>query len=230
MHNIRERTVWRNGRPVTVYQVRIRLWKDGKYFKYTETHDSLKDAQADRDRKRLAVHDGEIGQKREKEREYRGITVGQLWSPRYAGHILGSTRPSDKEEFGMIGRILKWAPELAEKSIADTDGIQGVYSDYRAARLRGDFGKGPITKWMANRELAALRSMFKFARERYRYPVNPFYDFKSLEEEKPRERILKVGKDLKLYKAIEQQCRTKLLYCRWITLVIMALTTAIGGL
>ena len=125
----------------------------------------------------------------------------------------------------MVGRLLTWSPALGGKSITDYEGIQNVWEELREARLRGDFGNGPITKWFANRELAAFRAMFKWARDWRRLPVHPFQGFKSLKEEDHRERILKPGEELKLYKAIEAQCRTKLLNLRWLSLAGLVLST-----
>jgi len=76
MHNIRERTVWRNGQRVKVYQARVRLKDEhGTDHAYTRTFDKREDAQNWRARKRLAVRDGQEGLKREKLREYAAITV-----------------------------------------------------------------------------------------------------------------------------------------------------------
>src|SRR5262249_46924135 len=78
-----------------------------------------------------------------------------------------------------------------------------------------------------NRELNPIRHMFKIARSEWGIPLEPFKDWKALYEGPGREWVLKREDETKLYEAVKAQCRTQLLLFRWLSLIVMATSTAL---
>ncbi len=239
MTNIRIRTIWRNGKPVDVYQVRIRLQDDcGVLRTLTQTFDNLADAQTWRDKKKSQVRLGEIGDRREQNRELRNTTLGELIR-RYRGelshaharicveYITGASRRflsrlSCPNEFIILGAFLnREANGLCKKALADLK--QRDFLEYRDRRLFED-KRSPAT---LRREISALRPCLKHARKDLYLPVDESV-LRDLEipKEGHKERTLKPDERARLYKAIETQCRGRHRQKLWVSFVIAALTSA----
>ena len=223
--NIRKRTVRRNGRRVTVYQVRIRLQDDrGVLRTHTQTFDNLEDATLWRDRKRSQVRLGEAGDNLERNKPLRDTTLGELIS-RYqstSSRFMFERRSWANERI-ILNAFLKDETKLCKKSLADL--TQKDFADYRDRRL---YGPNPVNAATVRRALVPIRHMFNVARGDWGYEglPNPFYGLR-VPKENPEERhILKPEERFRLYRAMQQQCRGKLLF-RWASLVTVALNTAL---
>jgi integrase len=229
MHHITKKRVWRNDRWVSAYLVRISRQDDREILrKHSRQFYNLKDAQTWRDVKLGEIALGELGEKRAKQRLHRQVTVRDLFLD-YQKHVFAKPKPSHNNDWIMVRSCIDLAPELWKTSVADNDGIKALIVRYINDRLSGKIGKRPVKSSYVKRQLSPIRTMFRIARREMGYSIelDPFRELEALEDGPRRERILKPGEDLKLYRAIKEQCRTKQLFLRWATLVQMALTTAL---
>jgi integrase len=220
MHNIRERFVGRNGKGGRAYQVRIRRWVDGKFRTFTQTFDNREDAILWRDMTRSQARLGELGDKIAKRKQYQKFTLNHLLDE-YQRHIRFKSKPSYENEKIILKAFRERAPELCKKSILDLETRD--FADYRDRRITAG-----LSHAASNREFSVLRHMFRIARTEMGYEFNnPLSDLKNLPEGPARDHILTREDEENLFQAIEEQCRTQLLWSRTALLVAIALTTAL---
>jgi integrase len=220
MRNIRERTVWRNGKLEIVYQVRVRLQDDAGILRtYTQTFDNLADAIRWRDTKRSQVQQGEIGDRLESRKLLRDTNLADLierykQSPRFL-----KKRSSANETVILDGFIKREADGLCKKSLADD--LSQDFQKYVDRRPDRDGVKASTLR----REINPLRHMFKVASREWGLPLdNPFDRVELPPEGGHRERILKPAERVRLYKAIDG-CKGFKQKRLWVALVRTALVT-----
>ena len=221
------------GRDRTMYLARVRV-KDDKGILRTkeqafENEDAAKLFQA---QERLTIKLGRVGKELERNRLLGDIKLGQLVESRQTQMLSLKGENENKpvlgsNEYDMLERFKK--DKICSLFIGEID--HTTLDDYVDRRKNTGAGLATI-----DRELNPVRRLCDLARRgklsgQFRgkcLEFEPFKNFEIGEYKSTRHRWLKTPEEeAQIYKAIDEQCRTDLLKARWLTFVVLALSTGL---
>ena len=216
--NITVRKVWRDGKLVDVYDVRV-IDNNGK--RHGARHYTKEAAILWRNKQQELSALGELGEKLQRKETLRRFTLDKLIAQYIAAHqyLFWRKRSARNEKIIIEGFRDKANVQCAKPfdSLRRDDFI-----DYRNMRLAA--GVSPAT---IKRELNPIRHMLKIAKREWNIPINSadLFDglFDGLETDNERNRPLTPNERFRLYRAIEG-CRGKQQQRLWLALVRTALT------
>ncbi|MGP0091036.1 MAG: tyrosine-type recombinase/integrase, partial [Xanthobacteraceae bacterium] len=219
MATIRKRTRIRNGEIEVRYQVQVRLagypHESGTFAKHADAAAWGKEHE-----RRLQTGDIPTVLREELQRHTLGSMIDHYIADR--SMFPHKRKPSYRNEKVMLEAFREHEPMLCRKTLAQL--TPRDFQDYANRCLETGLMVSSV-----KRKINPIRFILgKYARKERHIPTSDYFkDFDIGTEGPGREHLLKPHEDRVLYKAIEDQCRDNRLCLRWLSLVLMALTTAL---